>query len=66
MQTVLSNTAHSMTANPMALFRTFLFLLAFALAFGRRDLRERIKRILANAWDKTRRTVGMGVKVSYI
>jgi hypothetical protein len=65
-QTMISNTAHSMTANPLATFRTLLFLLAFALAFGRRDLRERIMRILRNAWDKIRRTVGMGVKVSYI
>jgi hypothetical protein len=66
MQTIITNTAHSMTANPMALFRTFLFLLAFMLALARRDLRERIMRILRNAWDKVRRTVGMGVKVSYI
>jgi hypothetical protein len=65
-QTMISNKAHSMTANPMASFRTILFLLAFALAFSRRDLRERIMRILRNAWDKVRRTVGMGVKVSYI
>lgn len=65
-QTLIANTAHSMTANPMALFRTILFLLAFALAFGRRDLRERIMRMLRNSWDKVRRTVGMGVKVSYI
>lgn len=66
MQTLVSNTAHSMTANPMAVFRTLLFLLAFALAFGRQDLRERIMRMLRNAWVKIRRTVGMGVKVSYI
>jgi hypothetical protein len=65
-QNLISNTAHQMTANPMALFRTFLFLLAFTLAIGRRDLRERVMRILRNAWDKLRRTVGMGVKVSYI
>ncbi|KAF2001572.1 hypothetical protein P154DRAFT_521629 [Amniculicola lignicola CBS 123094] len=66
MQRLISNTAHSMTANPMALFRTFLFLLAFILAFSRRDLRDRIMQILRKAWDKVRRTVGMGVKVSYI
>ncbi|KAF2477351.1 uncharacterized protein BDR25DRAFT_249255 [Lindgomyces ingoldianus] len=66
MQTLISNTAHSMTANPMAVFRTLLFLLAFALAFGRQDLRERLLRVLRNAWEKIRRTVGMGVKVSYI
>ncbi|KAF1961826.1 hypothetical protein CC80DRAFT_198468 [Byssothecium circinans] len=65
-QTMISNTAHSVTANPMVMFRFLLFLLAFALAFGRRDLRERIMRILRTAWEKVRRTVGMGVKVSYI
>ena len=65
-QALISNTAHQMTANPMALFRTFLFLLAFVLAIGRRDLRERIMRLIRNAWEKVRRTVGMGVKVSYI
>lgn len=65
-QNLISNTAQSMTANPMAFFRTLLFLLAFALAFGRRDLRERIMRVIRNAMDKVRRTVGMGVKVSYI
>ncbi|KAF2448709.1 hypothetical protein P171DRAFT_518189 [Karstenula rhodostoma CBS 690.94] len=63
---IITNTAHSMTTNPMAFFRTLLFLLAFALAFGRRDLRERIMRILRTGLDKVRRTVGMGVKVSYI
>lgn len=65
-QALISNTAHQMTANPMALFRTFLFFLAFALALGRRDLRERVLRMVRQAWEKVRRTVGMGVKVSYI
>jgi hypothetical protein len=66
MQALISNTAHSMTANPKAVFRTILFLLAFGLAFGRRDLRERVLRVMRAAWEKVRRTVGMGVKVSYI
>lgn len=65
-QALIANTAHQMTANPMALFRTFLFLLALALAMGRRDIRDRIMRVLRNAVDKVRRTIGMGVKVSYI
>ncbi|KAF2027957.1 hypothetical protein EK21DRAFT_70731 [Setomelanomma holmii] len=65
-QALISNTAHQMTANPLALFRTFLFLLAFVLAIGRRDLRERIMRLIRQAWEKVRGTVGMGVKVSYI
>jgi flagellar biosynthesis GTPase FlhF len=66
MQTVVLNTAQSMTANPLAFIRTLLFLLALTLALGRRDLRERIMRVLRNAWEKILRTVGMGVKVSYI
>lgn len=66
LQILISTTAHSMTSNPMAMFRTLLFLLAFALAFGRRDLRERIMRLIRTAWEKVRRTIGMGVKVSYI
>ncbi|KAF2008619.1 hypothetical protein BU24DRAFT_402854 [Aaosphaeria arxii CBS 175.79] len=66
MQQAISSTAQSVTTNPMAFFRFVLFLLAFALAFGRRDLRERIKRTLSEMWMKIRRTVGMGVKVSYI
>ncbi|KAI4637227.1 hypothetical protein J4E83_000041 [Alternaria metachromatica] len=66
MHTLISDTAHHMTSNPMAFFRTLLFFLAFGLAFGRRPLRERILRIIRSAWDKVRRTVGMGVKVSYI
>lgn len=65
-QALIANTAHTMTANPLSMFRTLLFLLAFALAFGKRDIRERILRMVRNAWEKVRRTVGMGVKVSYI
>jgi hypothetical protein len=66
MQLLVTTTAQSLTANPMAIFRTLLFLLAFALAFGKRDIRERVLRLLRTAWEKVRRTVGMGVKVSYI
>jgi hypothetical protein len=63
---LMANTAHQMTSNPIALFRTLFFLLAFTLAIGRRDLRDRITTLLRTAYDKLRRTVGMGVKVSYI
>jgi hypothetical protein len=66
MQTAFLNTAQSLRSNPLYLLRILLFIFAFAMAFGRRDLRERLKRILATAWDKVRRTLGMGVKVSYI
>ena len=62
----IADSARQMTSNPLAFLRTLLFLLAFGLAFGKRDLRERIMRLIRQAVDKVRRTVGMGVKVSYI
>ncbi|KZM21261.1 uncharacterized protein EKO05_0011490 [Ascochyta rabiei] len=66
LQKAIADSARQLTTNPLALLRTLLFLLAFALAVGKRDLRERIMRLLRQALDKVRRTVGMGVKVSYI
>jgi len=66
LQSALMQTAQGLANNPMVLLRTMLFLLAFALAFGRREIRERVKRLLERAWEKLRGTVGMGVKVSYI
>jgi hypothetical protein len=65
-QSLFLNTAQTLSNNPMALMRAVLFLLMFAFAFGRRDLRERARRMLRQIWEKVRATVGMGVKVSYI
>jgi hypothetical protein len=65
-QALILGTTRSLRSNPMLLLRTLLFILVFALAFGRRDLRERVKRIINQTWAKVRGTVGMGVKVSYI
>ena len=66
LQNSLLQARRSVSRNPMALLRFVLFLLAFMLAFARRDVRERMRRISGDAWDKLRRTMGMGVKVSYI
>ena len=66
LQSVLLQTAQGLANNPMALLRAMLFLLVFALAFGRREIREKVRRLLERAWEKLRGTVGMGVKVSYI
>lgn len=66
LQNSIINRARHVTTNPLAFLRTILFLLAFAFAFGKRDLRQRIMRLLRQAVDKVRGTVGMGVKVSYI
>lgn len=65
-QKAIADSAKHMTSNPLAFLRTLLFLIAFSIAFGKRDLRERIMRLVRQAVDKVRRTVGMGVKVSYI
>lgn len=46
--------------------RLLMFLLAFALLAMRRDMRVRLRRALGDGWAKVRRTVGMGVKVSYV
>lgn len=56
----------TMSHNPMVLLRMVLFLMGLILAFTRRDVRDRIRRITGSGWDKVKATVGMGVKVSYI
>ncbi|KAF2456473.1 hypothetical protein BDY21DRAFT_288017 [Lineolata rhizophorae] len=53
---------NALATNPLAALRMVLFVLALALALGRRDVRERLRR----AWEKVKSTVGVGVKVSYI
>lgn len=65
-QHLVSSMAQSMSSNPMALLRTVLFLMGVIITFSRRDVRDRLRRITDSSWDKVRRTVGMGVKVSYI
>ncbi|KAK3627695.1 hypothetical protein LTR56_019040 [Elasticomyces elasticus] len=49
-----------------ALFRFLMFMLAFVLVAARRDVRVRVRRMVEEGWGKVRRTVGMGVKVSYM
>ncbi|KAF2674230.1 hypothetical protein BT63DRAFT_419533 [Microthyrium microscopicum] len=66
LQSLILNTTQSLSSNPMALLRTLLFILAFALMFGRREMRERIKRAFDRGWAKVSATVGMGMKVSSI
>ena len=55
-----------MTKNPTVLFRMMVFVLALIVAFSRREIRERARRVVGSGWEKIRGTVGMGVKVSYI
>lgn len=56
----------SFRTNPMLLMRLVAFVIALIVMFGRRDVRERISRILGTSWNKVKATAGMGVKVSYI
>ena len=68
--TALSNLTRNMSGaligNSTAVFRLLLFLVAFFMAFSRREVRERVKAVLGKSYEKIMRTVGMGVKVSYI
>ncbi|KAI4205586.1 MAG: hypothetical protein LQ350_000365 [Teloschistes chrysophthalmus] len=62
LQKLILNISSSVSANPLALLRFVLFVVALVVALGRRDVRERVGRM----WGKVRGTVGMGVRVSYI
>ena len=66
LQSTLIHAQRSVTKNPMAMLRFLLFIFAFVLAIARRDVRERVRRTFGDAWNRIRRTIGMGVKVSYI
>ena len=62
LQHLITNMGQHLSQNPLALLRFILFLVGLVAAFSRRDVKDR----LAAGWDKVKRTVGMGVKVSYI
>ncbi|PQE27739.1 peroxin 26 protein [Rutstroemia sp. NJR-2017a BVV2] len=52
--------------NPLLVLRLLAFVVGIVAVFGRRQVRERLRRVLGEGWGRVRRTVGMGVKVSYI
>jgi hypothetical protein len=66
LRTVIQQMAASLKTNPMLLMRLIAFIVSIIVVFSRRDLRERIQRILGSGWNKVKQTAGMGVKVSYI
>lgn len=66
LQKIMLVTAESLSKNPNILLRTLLFIIALLIALGRRDMRLWLTRISTIGWDRVKRTVGMGVKVSYI
>ncbi|KAM7183073.1 Alpha/Beta hydrolase fold [Naviculisporaceae sp. PSN 640] len=48
--------------NPFVLYRTLAFIITLLLMLSRRNIRERISKILGQSWDKVKATAGMGVK----
>ncbi|PQE32268.1 peroxin 26 protein [Rutstroemia sp. NJR-2017a WRK4] len=52
--------------NPLLVLRLLAFVVGIVAVFGRRQVRERMRRVVGEGWGRVRRTVGMGVKVSYI
>ena len=66
LQHLISNMTEQISRNPMSLLRFVLFLMGLIVALSRRDVKDRLARLTGAGWDKMKRTVGMGVKVSYI
>ena len=62
----LENMASSFQTNPMLLLRTLAFVVGLLMILSRKDVKDRLKRVLGNSWNKVKATAGMGVKVSYI
>lgn len=60
--------SHSLTTgqNSMVLMRFLVFMFAFLILIARRDLRMKLRRGVERSWASVARTVGMGVKVSYV
>ncbi|KAL2064444.1 hypothetical protein VTL71DRAFT_4938 [Oculimacula yallundae] len=51
---------------PLFILQFLAFLIGFLAVISRRDVKERLRRIVGGGWAKVRQTAGMGVKVSYI
>jgi len=64
-QTILQ-ASRNMTGTGLPIIRLLMFIFAFLVIVARRDLRLKVRRMMEDGWVKVKRTVGMGVKVSYI
>ncbi|KAI9641527.1 hypothetical protein NHQ30_010339 [Ciborinia camelliae] len=64
---VLENMGGSLNLrNPMVMLRMVAFVVGILVVFGRREVRERVRRMMSDGLVRVKRTIGMGVKVSYI
>ena len=66
LQQLIKNMTEQVSQNPMSLLRFVLFLMGLIAAFSRREVKDRLGRLTGAGWDKIKRTMSMGVKVSYI
>ncbi len=62
LQRFMASLTRSASRNPMALLRFVLFLVGIVVALSRRDVKAKV----TQAWEKVQKTIGMGVRVSYI
>lgn len=63
---LLRGVAGGFQTRPWVLMQFLGFLVAFLVLISRQDVKRRLQNVLGKAWEKVRRTAGMGVKVSYI
>lgn len=66
LRTLLENMAVNSSKNPLLLIQLLTCIIGVLLVVGKRNVRERIRKTLAQGFAKVRQTAGMGVKVSYI
>lgn len=64
---VLENMGWSLNLrNPMVMLRMVAFVAGILVIFGRKEVRERVRRMMSEGLGRVKKTIGMGVKVSYI
>ena len=66
LRTLLETMAINSSKNPLLLIQLLTCIVGVLLVVGKRNVRERIRKTLAQGFAKVRQTAGMGVKVSYI
>lgn len=63
---VMESMLGNFKTSPLFLLQMLIFIVGLVALLSRKEMKERLKRMMGNAWMKVRQTAGMGVKVSYI
>ncbi len=63
---LVESMAGNFKTRPLLLLQMLAFIVGLLVVLSRREVKERLKRILGGSWTKVKQTAGMGVKVSYI